>query len=69
MDLNFFLIYLVLKHLMGALFLILVTFLKPDLFILYEGRRGDTNVERSYEYKEEKYSSLVADLSRHYRVL
>ena len=57
---------------------ILVTNLKPDLFIVHEASRSiviveltcpwDTNVERSHEYKQEKYSPLVADLARHYRV-
>ena len=56
---------------------VLVTNLKPDLFILNEADRvvilveltcpWDHNVERSHEYKQEKYSPLVADLSRSYR--
>ena len=28
----------------------------------------DNNIERSHTFKEEKYSTLVADLSIHYRV-
>ena len=28
----------------------------------------DSNIERSHTYKEEKYPSLVADLSRNYKV-
>ena len=57
---------------------ILVTGLKPDLFIVHEASRfivmveltcpWDTNVERSHNYKQEKYSPLVADLASHYRV-
>ena len=57
---------------------VLVTTLKPDLFIFDEVRRvivmveltcpWDNNVERSHEYKQEKYSPLVTDLSRHFRV-
>ena len=57
---------------------ILVTNLKPDLFIINEVNRviiiveltcpWDTNVERSHQYKQEKYAPLVTDLSQHYRV-
>ena len=57
---------------------VLVTNLKPDLFILNEVDRvvilveltcpWDGNVDRSHAYKEEKYAPLVADLSHHYCV-
>ena len=57
---------------------ILVTTLKPDIFIVNEITREiviveltcpwDANIERSHNYKQEKYSALVADLSRHFRV-
>ena len=53
---------------------ILVTALKPDLFVFNEVLREviifeltcpwDTNIDRSHTYKSEKYSPLVADLSR-----
>ena len=57
---------------------ILVTNLKPDLFIVDESSLTavlfeltcpwDSNIERSHTFKEEKYSPLVADLSQTYRV-
>ena len=57
---------------------VLVTNLKPDLFILNAADRAvilveltcpwDANVERSHEYKKEKYAPLVADLSHSYSV-
>ena len=57
---------------------LLVTNLKPDLFIFNEVSRfavvfeltcpWDANIERSHSYKEEKYAALVADLSRNYKV-
>ena len=57
---------------------ILVTNLKPDVFIVNEVSREvvifeltcpwDTNVERSHVFKEEKYASLVTDLSRNFSV-
>ena len=53
---------------------ILVTRFKPDLFLVNETTKEivlmeltcpwDTNIERSHNYKEEKYAPLVADLSR-----
>ena len=53
---------------------ILVTAFKPDLFIFSEVSQEvvlfeltcpwDTNIVRSHNYKSEKYSPLVADLSR-----
>ena len=56
---------------------IIVTNLKPDLFIVNESTGEvtifeltcpwDGNIERSHTFKEEKYSHLVADLSRRYR--
>ena len=56
---------------------ILVTNLKPDIFIVNEATSEvilfeltcpwDANVSRSHTYKEEKYAPLVADLSRRYR--
>ena len=58
---------------------VLVTNLKPDLFIFNEDARlailfeltcpWDTNIEKSHDYKEEKYSSLVTDLSQNFTVL
>ena len=36
-------------------------------FYLNSRVRGDGNVDRSHDYKEEKYAPLVADLSRSYR--
>ena len=57
---------------------ILVTNLRPDIFIIDELKREavvfeltcpwDTNVDRSHSYKEDKYAPLVADLSRLYKV-
>ena len=57
---------------------VLVTNLRPDIFILDETARiaivfeltcpWDNNVERSHNYKEEKYSPLVADLANDFRV-
>ena len=57
---------------------ILVTSLKPDLFIFNEETRvavvfeltcpWDNNIERSHNFKEEKYSSLVSDLSHDFTV-
>ena len=56
---------------------IIVTNLKPDLFIVNESAGvvvifeltcpWDGNIERSHMYKEEKYSHLVEDLSRRFR--
>ena len=53
---------------------ILVTALKPDIFIYSELSQEvilfeltcpwDTNIIRSHDYKSEKYSPLVADLAR-----
>ena len=58
---------------------VLVTNLKPDLFIFNEDARlailfeltcpWDANIEKSHDYKEEKYSSLVTDLSQNFTVL
>ena len=57
---------------------ILVTPLRPDLFLIDESAREivlleltcpwDHNINRSHEYKQEKYAPLVADLSRHFKV-
>ena len=57
---------------------VLVTNLRPDLFIVSESKRKailfeltcpwDGNVQRSHTYKQEKYAPLVADLSRHFSV-
>ena len=57
---------------------ILVTNLKPDLFIVSESLKRavifeltcpwDSNVSRSHAFKQEKYAPLVADLSRNYTV-
>ena len=57
---------------------VLVTSLRPDIFLLNESSREsiifeltcpwDNNVDRSHSFKEEKYSPLVADLSRNYTV-
>ena len=53
---------------------LLVTNLKPDLFLVNESARvavlveltcpWDKNILRSHEYKREKYAPLVGDLSR-----
>ena len=55
---------------------ILVTNLRPDIFIVDEAKREvivfeltcpwDTNVVRMHAYKEDKYAPLVADLSHHF---
>ena len=55
-----------------------VTALRPDLFIYNESARvlvvfeltcpWDGNIENSHSFKEEKYSPLVADLSRNFNV-
>ena len=57
---------------------ILVTNLRPDIFIVNETSREivifeltcpwDANIARSHEFKENKYAPLVADLSRRYKV-
>ena len=57
---------------------ILVTNLRPDIFILDELKREvvileltcpfDRNVDRMHSYKEDKYAPLVADLSRSFTV-
>ena len=57
---------------------IYVTNLKPDLFIVNETARiavvleltcpWDTNIQRSHDYKQEKYAPLIADLSRDFNV-
>ena len=57
---------------------ILVTNLRPDLFIVSETLQRaivfeltcpwDSNVSRSHTYKQEKYAPLVADLSRRFTV-
>lgn len=57
---------------------VLVTNLRPDIFVLNETSREvvvfeltcpwDSNIARSHSYKEEKYAPLVADLSRLYKV-
>ena len=57
---------------------ILVTSLRPDLFIINETSKQiiffeltcpwDGNVARSHTYKEEKYTPLITDLSREYSV-
>ena len=57
---------------------ILVTNLKPDLFIVSESAKiivlmeltcpWDRNIERSHEFKREKYAPLVNDLSRNFTV-
>ena len=57
---------------------ILVTNLKPDLFIVNEFTKvvilfeltcpWDSNIIRSHEYKQERYAALVGDLSRRFRV-
>ena len=56
---------------------IIVTNLRPDIFIVNEAAGEvvifeltcpwDANIERSHTFKEEKYSPLVADLSRRFR--
>ena len=57
---------------------VLVTNLRPDIFIVNESLRKaivfeltcpwDANVQRSHAYKEDKYAPLVADLSRDFTV-
>ena len=57
---------------------ILVTNLRPDLFIINEAQKKaivfeltcpwDSNIARSHTYKEEKYAPLVADLSQRFHV-
>ena len=57
---------------------VLVTNFKPDLFLISETKAcavifeltcpWDSNIQRSHEFKEEKYAPLVADLSRHLTV-
>ena len=57
---------------------VLVTNLRPDIFVLDESKREavvfeltcpwDNNVERAHAYKEDKYAPLVADLSRDFTV-
>ena len=57
---------------------ILVTSFRPDLFFIDRTRRRialleltcpwDSNVNRSHEFKENKYAPLVADLSHNYKV-
>ena len=57
---------------------VLSTSLKPDLFIINESARlaiifeltcpWDSNIERSHNFKEEKYASLVTDLSQNFTV-
>ena len=57
---------------------ILVTTLRPDVFIVNEDARiavlfeltcpWERNIERDHTYKQEKYSPLVADLSHEYQV-
>ena len=56
---------------------VLVTNLRPDIFIFNESKHEavtfeltcpwDGNIGRSHAYKEEKYSPLVADLSHSYK--
>ena len=57
---------------------VLVTPLKPDLFLVNESAREivlleltcpwDGNITRSHDYKQDRYAALVADLSRNYKV-
>ena len=57
---------------------VLVTTFKPDIFLLNESMSSviifeltcpwDRNIDRSHEFKEEKYATLVTDLSRNYSV-
>ena len=56
---------------------VLVTNLRPDIFILDEVKREvvvleltcpwDCNTDRAHSYKEDKYAPLVADLSRNFK--
>ena len=57
---------------------VLVTPLRPDIFLVNENSREavlfeltcpfERNIDRSHAYKEDKYAPLVADLSRDYKV-
>ena len=57
---------------------ILVTNLRPDLFIVSETKSTalvfeltcpwDSNIQRSHDFKEGKYAPLVADLLQHFTV-
>ena len=57
---------------------ILVTALKPDLFLVNTSLSGivffeltcpwDDNIHRSHEFKDRKYAPLIADLSRHFNL-
>ena len=57
---------------------IIVTNLKPDLFLCNEAAGvvvileltcpWDSNITRSHDFKREKYAPLVGDLSRHFKV-
>ena len=57
---------------------VLVTNLRPDIFIMDEPKRElivfeltcpwDSNISSSHTYKEDKYAPLVADLSREFTV-
>ena len=55
-----------------------MTSLRPDIFLLSETKAcvilfeltcpWDSNIQRSHDFKEEKYAPLVADLSRNFKV-
>ena len=55
-----------------------MTSFKPDLFLISESKAcaiileltcpWDSNIQRSHDFKEEKYAPLVADLSNNFRV-
>ena len=57
---------------------VLVTPLRPDIFLVNEQSREvvlfeltcpwERNIDRSHEYKENKYAPIIADMSREYRV-
>ena len=57
---------------------VLVTPLRPDVFLVNEESREvvlfeltcpwERNIDRSHEYKENKYAPIVADMSQNYRV-
>ena len=57
---------------------VLTTAFKPDIVLLNESTSSvvifeltcpwDSNITRSHDFKEQKYSSLVADLSRNFSV-